>query len=661
MTLSTAPHGSWPSPVTAELAAAHDGRPDQVGTVGEEVWWIAPRPTEAGRQALMRLLPDGSTRPALPAPWNIRTRLNEYGGRPWTAVPRPGAGPLVVFTHYADQRLYAWEPDGPAPRPLTPHGLHGAGLRWADPLPVSGRNEVWCLLEEFTGPAPADVRRVLAAVPLDGSAAEDRTAVRELTDDRHRFLTAPRLSPDGRCAAWLAWDHPRMPWDGTELLTAELDEQGTFTGVRTLMGGPGESIAQVEWAPDGSLLALSDRTGWWNPYRVDPDTGRSVNLCAREEEFAGPLWKVGQRWLMPLPDGLIAVLHGRGGQRLAILDPATGTLADAEGPWTEWTPTLAVDGSRVIGIAAAPDRAHEVVELDTCTGRTRPIGDPHTDPMDPAYYPRPRTRTFTAPDGHPIHAHLYPPHNPGFRGPEGELPPYVIRAHGGPTGRCEAVLDLETVYFTSRGIGIVDVDYGGSAGYGRAYRERLRHQWGLVDVQDCATVAEALAAEGTADPGRLAIRGGSAGGWTTAASLATTRRYACGTILYPVLDALTWAQGGTHDLESHYLESLIGPLTQVPDRYRERSPLYRADGITAPFLLLQGLDDRICPPRQSELFLAEVAGRGVPHAYLTFEGEAHGFRRSETVARALAAELSLYSQVFGFDAGPGVPALELRP
>ncbi|MFI9719734.1 prolyl oligopeptidase family serine peptidase [Streptomyces sp. NPDC052396] len=652
------PHGSWPSPVTAELAAAHDGRPDHVGTVGEEIWWIAPRPTEAGRQTLIRRLPDGSVRPALPAPWNVRTRLNEYGGRPWTAVTRPGGGSLVVFAHYADQRLYAWEPDGAAPRPLTPLGPHGAGLRWADPVPAPGHDEVWCVLEEFTGPAPTDVRRVIAAVPLDGSAAEDRTAVRELTDDRHRFLTGPRLSPDGSRAAWLAWDHPRMPWDGTELLTARL-RQGAFTDIRTLMGGPHESVAQTEWAPDGSLLALSDRTGWWNPYRIDPDTGHSVNLCERQEEFAGPLWKTGHRWLAALPDGLIAVLYGRGGQRLAVLDPATGTLADAEGPWTEWTATLAADGSRVFGVAAGPDRPHQVVELDTRTGRTRAVDAPHTDPVDPAYYPRPHTRTFTGPGGREIHAHLYPPHNPHCRAPEGEPPPYVIRAHGGPTGRCEAVLDLETVYFTSRGIGIADVDYGGSTGYGRAYRERLREQWGLVDVQDCAAVADALAAEGTADPARLAIRGGSAGGWTTAASLATTRRYACGTILYPVLDALTWARGGTHDLESRYLESLIGPLAEVPDRYRNRSPLHRASGISAPFLLLQGLDDRICPPLQSELLVREVAGRGVPHAYLTFEDEAHGFRRAETVARALQAELSLYSQVFGFPAEPGLPTLKL--
>lgn len=657
--VSTAPYGSWPSPISAVLAAAHEGRPDFVGQVGEEVWWVESRPAEEGRQTLVRWRPDGGAHTALPAPWNVRTRLQEYGGRPWTAVPRETGGPLLVFAHYPDQRLYAWEPDRPdaGPRPLTPRGTAGAGLRWADPVPCAGRGEVWCVLEEFTGPGPSEVRRLIAAVPLDGTAAEDRGVVRELTDNRHRFLTGPRPSPDGRRVAWLAWDHPRMPWDGTELLAADV-EDGVFTGTRVVLGGPRESVAQAEWAPDGSLLAVTDRTGWWNLHRVDPATGHSVNLCPREEEFAGPLWKLGRRWFAPLADGRIAVVHGRGSPVLGILDPRSGELADTGGPWTEWTETLDVSGSRVVGVAGGPARSYEVVELDARTGRTRVIGAGHRDLVDPGYYPRSVTRTFTGPDGREVHAHIHPPHHPGHRGPDGELPPFVVWAHGGPTGRSPLVLDLEIAYFTSRGIGVADVNYGGSTGHGRAYRERLREQWGVVDVEDCAVVADGLVAEGAADPARLAIRGGSAGGWTAAASLAATDRYACGTIAYPVLDPLSWAGGGTHDLESHYLESLIGPLAEVPDRYRERSPLHRADRISVPFLLLQGLDDPICPPAQCEALLGALAGRGVPHAYLAFEGETHGFRRAGTVVRALQAELSLYARVFGF-AVPEVPVLEL--
>lgn len=648
--MQTLAHGEWPSPIDAATAAAHDGSPEFADFVGDEVWWTEPRPTEAGRRTLVRRHADGTEESVLPAPWNVRTRVIEYGGRPWAGTVRRG-GPLVVFAHFADQRLYLWEPGG-EPRPLTPVSPVGQGLRWADPVLLPERGEVWCVLEEFTGDGPSDVRRVLAAVPLDGTAADDRDAVRELSDGRHRFVTGPRLSPDGRRAAWLGWDHPRMPWDGTELVTAEVADDGTLRDARTVAGGPEESVAQAGWTHDGRLLYSSDRTGWWNLYR----DGEPV--CPREEEFGGPLWKLGHRWFAPLDSGLIAVVHGRGAPRLGVLDPETGEVVDAVGPWTEFAPSVAAHGERVVAIGAGPRSAHEVVELDTRTGRARVIGAAHEDAVDPAYYPRPQVRTFTGPDGREIHAQVFPPHHPEYAGPADERPPYVIWAHGGPTGRAPLVLDLEIAYFTSRGIGVAEVNYGGSTGYGREYRNRLRGQWGVVDVEDCAAVALALADEGTADRDRLAVRGGSAGGWTTAASLTTTDVYACGTIIYPVLDLTGWGTGETHDFESQYLESLIGPRAEVPDRYVRRSPVEHADRLSVPFLMLQGLDDPICPPVQCERFLARLAGRGVPHAYLTFEGEGHGFRRAETMVRALEAEMSLYAQVFGLRV-PGVPTLEL--
>jgi dipeptidyl aminopeptidase/acylaminoacyl peptidase len=643
-------YGAWPSPIDAATAAAHDGSPEFADFVGDEVWWTEPRPAEGGRRTLVRRHPDGREEAVLPAPWNVRSRVHEYGGRPWTGTTTD-TGPLVVFVDFADQRLYRWEPDT-EPRPLTPVSPVGQGLRWAEPTWVADRGEVWCVLEEFTGDGPGDVRRVLAAVPVDGSAADDRSAVRELTDDRHRFVTGPRLAPDGRRVAWLAWDHPRMPWDGTELLVADVTTDGTFGEPRTVAGGPEESVAQADWTPDGRLLYSSDRTGWWNLYR----DGEPV--CPREEEFGGPLWRPGWRWFAPLDNGLVAVLHGRGATALGVLDPETGEVVDAAGPWTEYAPFLAAHGERVVAVAGSPRSAPEVVELDTRTGRARVVGAEHDDVVDPAYYPEPLSRTFTGPDGREIHARVYPPHHPGCAAPGDRLPPYVIRAHGGPTSRVPLVLDLEIAYFTSRGIGVAEVDYGGSTGYGRAYRNRLREQWGVVDVEDCAAVALALAAEGTADRDRLALRGGSAGGWTTAVSLTTTDVYACGTILYPVLDLTGWSTGGTHDFESHYLESLIGPRAEVPARYEERSPIAHAEKLTVPFLLLQGLDDVICPPAQCERFLARLAGRQVPHAYLTFPGEGHGFRRAETMVRALEAELSLYNQVFGLGAPDAAP-LEL--
>lgn len=676
------PYGSWPSPIDAALAATHDGRPEYVGFVGDEVWWTAPRPAEQGRRTLVRRRTDGTEESVLPAPWNVRSRVVEYGGQPWAGAVRDGR-PLVVFVHFADQRLYVYEPEsGDAPRPLTPLSSVGGGLRWVEPQLLLGRSEVWCVLEEFTGEKATDVRRVPAAVPLDGSAAEDRTAVRELVDDRRRFVTGARLSSDGRRAAWLAWDHPLMPWEGTEVVVADVTSDGKLSGARVVAGGPGESIAQVDWmrsagygrpGPDDGgrspvddrrsprdtgqpagdcLLYTSDRSGWWNLYRDHQP------VCPREEEFGGALWKLGQRWFAPLDNGLVAVVHGRGAAVLGVLDPETGGLVDAAGPWTEFAPALAVRGDRVVAVAASPRSAYEVVELDVRTGRARVVGAAHDDAVDPAYYPEPQIRTFAGPDGRDIHAHVYPPHHPGHVAPGHELPPYVVRAHGGPTDRAPLVLDLEIAYFTSRGIGVAEVDYGGSTGYGREYRERLREQWGVVDVEDCAAVALALADEGTADRRRLAVRGGSAGGWTAASSLTSADVYACGTIRYPVLDLVGWATGETHDFESRYPDSLVGRLDEVPARYAERSPIEHADRITVPFLLLQGLDDVICPPAQCERFLARLAGRPVPRAYLAFEGEGHGFRQAATMVRALEAELSLYAQVFGLRP-PGIPRLEL--
>ncbi|OEU99683.1 acyl-peptide hydrolase [Streptomyces qinglanensis] len=670
-----APYGTWPSPIDAGLVAAHDGRPDFLGSVGGELWWTEPRPEEGGRRALLRLPADAGQAPVsvLPAPWNVRNRVIEYGGLPWAGAARGSGGPLIVFTHFADQRLYAIEPDAPdsAPRPLTPlSDVTEDGLRWCDPVVLVERGEVWCVLEEFTGEGPTELRRVLAAVPLDGSAAADRGRVRELTGDGDRFLSGPRLSPDGERLAWLAWNHPAMPWDGTRVMTARISADGSLERPRAVAGGPEESVAQAEFASDGTLLIASDASGWWNLRRVaaeaaetDGSAPRGVPLCPREEEFAGAAWKIGQRWFVPLPGGLVATLHGRGAQRLGVLDPETGELVDAAGPWTEWAPSLAVVDSRVAGVAASPRTSYEIVELDTRTGHTVAVAAHHEDQVDPAHYPQPQSRIFTGPDGRDVHAHLYPPHHPDHTAPAGELPPYVVWVHGGPTSRSPLVLDLEIAYFTSRGIGVAEVNYGGSTGYGRAYRNRLRQQWGVVDVEDCAAVARTLAAEGTADPARLAIRGGSAGGWTSAASLTSPLAeglYACGTVTYPILDLTGWATGETHDFESQYLESLVGPLAEVPDRYRERSPLQHADRTAAPFLLLQGLDDVICPPVQCERFLEQVKGRGVPHAYLAFEGEGHGFRRAGTIVRAVEAELSLYCQTFGL-LREDITPVELRP
>ncbi|GAB3228229.1 prolyl oligopeptidase family serine peptidase [Glycomyces halotolerans] len=659
--MTIAAYGSWKSPITAETVARGDGRPAFLGAVGDEVWWTEPRPAEGGRRTLVRPGADGPET-VLPEPWNVRNRVHEYGGTPWVGHLGPD-GPLIVFTNFDDQRLYRLEPDrGGEPRPLTPVPEIPSGLRWCDMVLDTDRGEVWAVMEEFTGERPTDVRRVLAAVPLDGSAAADRSAIRELTDDRYRFTTGPRLSPDGTRAAWIVWNHPDMPWDGTELRTAAVTADGRFEEARTVAGGREESIPQVEWAPDGTLVAASDRTGWWNLHRIDPDSGAATELYPAEQEFAGPLWTIGSQWFAVLDNGRIACVRGEGEGRLGVLDPDTGAMTDATGPWTEWAPTLVVHGERVVGSGAGHLRGYEVVAWDTGSGGIEVIGHEHVDRVDPAYYPEPVRRTFAGPAGREVHAHVYRPRNPDYEAPEGELPPFAVWVHGGPTGHFRSVLDLELAYFTSRGIGVVEVDYGGSTGYGREYRNRLREQWGVVDVEDCAAVARALADEGAADRSRLAIRGGSAGGWTSAASLTSPAAegvYSCAAIMYPILDLAGWLDIGTHDFESQYLVSLVGPYEEVPERYRERSPVNHPERISAPFVLLQGLEDAICPPENCELLLERIKGRGVPHAYLTFEGEQHGFRKESSIVSALLAEHSLYAQAFGFD-GPVGAELELR-
>lgn len=638
----TAPYGSWPSPVTAEIVAENDGRPGWVSHAGGALWWTRPQPAEGGRVALLRL-PQGGDEPevVLPVPWNVRTRVHEYGGLAYVAL---GDG-SVVFAEYSDQRLYRFVPgSGDDPVPLTPEPSIPSGLRYAEPVQSPSGTEVWCVREEHTGPEPSDLRRALVAVPLDGSGD-----VRVLVEDT-RFLACPRPSPDGGRLAWIGWDHPNMPWDGTVVRVAPVAADGSVGAPVTVAGGESESIPQIEWETPDALIAATDRTGWWNLHRVrvDVEGAEPEQLCDRAEEFAGPLWQLGLRWFVPLGEGEVAVIRGRASARLNLLVTTTGLLYDLlEDAHSEWAPTLAVSGRTVYGVAASPVAPYEVVQASV--GAVSAVV-PSTLSVPVTSLPLPQTRTFAGPGGRDVHAIVYPPSGLRFGGVGAEKPPYVVFVHGGPTGREPMVHDLEVAYFTSRGLGVVDVNYGGSTGFGRDYRERLRQQWGIVDVEDCVAAAKALVDEGFADGSRLAIRGGSAGGWTAAAALAFTDVFACATIMYPVLDLVAFRTGETHDFESQYLEGLVGPWPETEERYRERSPINVPEKFTVPFLLLQGLEDEVCPPGPTARFAERVAELGVEHEYITFEGEQHGFRRKETIVTALEKELALYARVFGFTA-----------
>ncbi|GAA2055388.1 prolyl oligopeptidase family serine peptidase [Nocardiopsis rhodophaea] len=671
MSKRSLPFGTWPSPITATDLARHEGAPNWPVALGEEVWWAEPRPSESGRVALCRTrldAPARGTETVLPAPWNARSRVHEYGGRAYALLPGT-TGAAVVFSEFSDQRLYLLDPGaGGEPAPLTPPPDTPSALRYVEPVISPEGGHVLCVREEHTDDAEAGVRRAIVAVPLDGSAAADPDAVTVVAVGHH-FLACPRISPDGRFLSWIGWDHPNMPWDSTHLRLAELRD-GRATGTRTVAGGADEAVVQAEWADATTLYCVTDPDGWWNPHRVTLDADGAVAsgpdplVGVRAEEFGGPLWQLGACWMTPVPDGRIAAVHGTADTRMGLLRPETGEITDVGTPHTEWSGKLALagaDGTTLVGLAAAPDRPVAVVAVDLRDGSWRELAggaDAATGAVPFAdYLPRPEARVFAGPHGREVHANLYPPFHPEVTGPEGEAAPYVVWVHGGPTSRTPMIYDQEIAYFTSRGIGVVEVNYGGSTGFGRAYRERLRGSWGVVDVEDSVSVAQGLVDEGLADPARLAIRGGSAGGFTSAAALAFSELFRCAAIQFPIVDLAGWRTGETHDFESQYPESIVGPWPSAKDVYARNSPVDHAEDITAPFVLLQGLEDEICPPVQCERFLSRI--RGVPHAYLTFEGEQHGFRREETIRTAIEAELSLYAQVFGFETD--VPRLELRP
>jgi dipeptidyl aminopeptidase/acylaminoacyl peptidase len=648
----TARYGAWPAPIGASDVAVAGIRLSGPTTVhtdsGDEVWWAEARPTEGGRTVIVRRDAAGAVSDVLPAGWNARTRVHEYGGTAW--LPLPGGG--LAFADWSDQRVYRLDPGSTAPTPLTPEPAEAAGLRYADPVLAPGGEEIWWVREAHD---QGTIRRHIVAVPVSGAAAADPAAVREIAGGSD-FLAFPRPAPDGRRLAWIAWDHPRMPWDGTELRVGELGPAGTVTSVATVLGGPDESVLQPEWADADTLYAVSDRSGWWNLYRLPAGGGEPEPLCPRAEEFGHPLWQLGMTTYAVLADGRLVVRHGTDTLALGVLDPATGELTDLDLPYTLFG-SVDVDGDTVLTTAASPVEPPEVVAVDLPTGAVTVLRRSMAEPPDPAYLPQPRSIVVAGPGERDVHAHVYPPSSPDAVAPDGELPPYVVFVHGGPTSHSPAILDLEKAYFTSRGIGVIDVNYGGSTGYGRAYRERLRREWGIVDVEDCVAAVQALVRDGLADGERLGIRGGSAGGWTTLAALTTTDAFAAGVSYYGVAELIAFT-ADTHDFESRYIDGLVGTLPEDRDVYVERAPLSHVDQLSCPVLLLQGLEDKVVPPSQAELFAAALEKKGIPHAYLPFAGEQHGFRKQETVVAALEAELSFYGQVFGFEP-PGVPVLPL--
>lgn len=659
--VSVLPYGSWSSVLSASWASASSPRFEGAAFVGDEVWWGESLPSEGGRTAVRRRTADGRTETLLPAPWSARSRVHEYGGGTWAATDDG----LLVFVEKTDQRVWALRPGG-SPYPVTPVDPSASygGLRWQRGLLLG-------ILERDTGDAVP--HRAIVQIPLGGGDA-DGAAPTEIVAGSD-FVAQPALSPDGTRLAWVAWNHPDMPWDRTEIRVGEL-AGGHVASWRAVTSGETAAL-QPEWRTDDDLVYLDESTGRWNVWEIT--VGRGAHpadstpraLAPADADTGGGLWVLDARWYGLLSSGSGAD-RGDGGPEIVavrtngsdglVLIGADGAVTPVPLPATDrvtiedsrpgralvsgagdsgtgiWLVTTAADGPGVTEIA--PGDTGGGVDAE----RLRP------------WLPTSRAVTFPGPHGD-VHAFDFAPRNPDAVAPEGERPPYVVFVHGGPTAHTGGVATPKIAYFTSRGIGVLDVNYGGSTGYGRAYRERLRGQWGVVDVDDVAAAASGLVAAGAADGARLAIEGGSAGGWTVLGALTATDVFAAGISRYGVGDARTLAED-THDFEARYLDGLIGPLPEAADLYRERSPLQRPDRFRAPLLLLQGADDAVVPPSQSEAIRDALAARGVPHAYVLYEGEGHGFRRAETIVDALEKELAFLGAVFGFDT-PGVPSIEL--
>lgn len=635
------PYGTWPSPLDAgTIAAVPRYAFDALSVDWPSVRWMDARPTEGGRVALVEwrggrigeLTPDG---------FDVRTRVHEYGG---------GAcwfhGATAYCSSFRDGRLYRVENRGAAP--LTPEPPEPSSLRYADGNLTPDGRVVFCVRERHEG---GTVHNELVALPADGS-AEPRIA----TSGRD-FYAAPRVSPDGGRLAWLCWDHPRMPWEGTELWVAELAAEGTLSAERLVAGGLEESVLQPAWSEDGRLHFVSDRNGWWNLHRED----RALTEL-EDAEIGVPAFVLGTRRYAFLGDGRIAcVVTRRAVDSLELLDPETGSLEPAALPWTTYAPTmLAADGSRVVFAAGSPTEPATVAVWDASSGEETILRRVIDLGLEPASVAAPRAIEFPTTEGATAHAFYYAPTNADSEGPADERPPLRVVCHGGPTSHRPPTFTPEFLFWTQRGIGVVDVNYRGSSGFGRAYRRLLDGRWGEIDWQDCVAAARYLAERGEADPERTWVEGGSAGGYVVLCALTfDPAAFGAGVSFYGVADVEALARD-THKFESHYLDSLIGPYPEDIDVYRARSPVHFADRLERPLLLLQGLDDRVVLPGQAEMMAAALDRKGVPYAYLAFEGEGHGFRKQETVRRALEATLSFVGRIFGFEPADELEPIEIR-
>lgn len=635
-----AKYGSWKSPITSDLIVSENIRLGQIVLDGEDIYWSESRPTEAGRNVIVHRTPDGHIHDVNPPPYNARTRVHEYGGGAFAALDG-----TLYFSNFADQRLYR-QSEGGQPVPLTPQ----APLRYADGVVDRGRLRMHCVLEDHGANGQEAANSLVSIDLVTGEVAQ----VLAVGND---FYASPALSPDGKALAWLTWNHPNMPWDGTELWVAEFSPDGALQNPQRVAGGQEESIFQPQWSPDGVLYFASDRNEWWNLYHWD---GTAVlPIVEMQAEFGRPQWIFGMStYGFESPDRLVCTYTQDGKWFLATINSNTRQLQVIDTPYTSISDVRVMPGRAVFN-AGAPGEPSQVVLLELDSARLTVLRSASQLEIAPGYLSTPESVEFPTANGRTAYGLYYSPRNQDFVGPQGEKPPLLVKSHGGPTSATSTSRNLGIQYWTSRGVAVLDVNYGGSTGYGRPYRQRLNGQWGIVDVQDCEHGARYLVARGDVDGERLMISGGSAGGWTTLCALTFGETFKAGASYYGVSDLAGLAQD-THKFESRYLDSMVGPYPQAKDLYEQRSPLKHTDRLNRPVVFFQGLEDKVVVPAQSEKMVEALRNKGIPVAYIAFEGEQHGFRIAENIKRALDAELYFYSRIFGFEPADPLEPIEIE-
>lgn len=633
------PYGSWKSPITSDLITSGTIGLGQVVLDGDDIYWSESRPSEKGRAVIVKLTPDGQQRVVTPTGFNVRTRVHEYGGGSYFVVDGE-----VYFSNFVDQRLYR-QADGGEPEAITPE----KALRYGDGILDKTRQKIICVCEDHTDASASQPTNTIVSLTLDGK--------REILVSGNDFYTSPCLSPDGTRLAWITWNHPNMPWDGTELWVGEIQADGSIGDTDKIAGGVDESIFQPEWSSDGVLYFISDRTGWWNIYRfVDKNIEAVTQL---EAEFGKPQWILGMStYGFASANKIICSYTEDGIWRLASLDAVTKKLEPINLPYTEFE-SLQVAPGKVVFISGSPNQPSAVVRLDLDTGNIEELRRASELTIDTGYLSQPQSIAFPTTDGKTAYGIFYPPQNKDYTAPSDEKPPLLVKSHGGPTAATSTSFSLKIQYWTSRGIGVLDVNYRGSTGYGTAYRRELNNTWGIADVDDCGNGAKYLVEKGLVDGNRLMISGGSAGGYTTLCALTFRDTFKAGASYYGVSDLEALAQD-THKFESRYLDSLIGPYPKKKEIYIARSPIHFSDKLACPVAFFQGLEDKVVPPNQAEMMVSALQNKGVPVTYVAFEGEQHGFRSAENIKRALDGELYFYSRVFGFQLADAVTPIEIE-